>query len=48
MFHLKVGGASMGNVPTGGAWLPNEKLIHPNVLELKTILMALKSFEKTS
>ena len=28
-------GASMGNVPTGGACLPDEKLMHINVLELK-------------
>ena len=37
-------GASMGNVSTGGAWLPDEKLMHINVLELKAILLALKSF----
>ena len=41
-------GASMGNVSTGGAWLPDEKLMHINVLELKAILLALKSFVKTS
>ena len=41
-------GASMGNVSTGRAWLPDEKLMHINVLELKTILLALKSFVKTS
>ena len=40
--------ASMGNVSAGGAWLPDEKLIHINVLELKAILLALKSFLKTS
>ena len=28
----------MSNVSTGGAWLPNEKLIYINVLELKAIL----------
>ena len=38
----------MGNVSTGGAWLPDEKLMHINVLELKAILLALKSFVKTS
>ena len=48
MLHLKVGGASMGNVSTGGAWLPDEKLMCINVLELKAILLALKSFAKTS
>ena len=41
-------GASMGNVSTGGAWLPDEKLMDINVLELKAILLALKSFVKTS
>ena len=41
-------GTSMGNVSTGGAWLPDEKLIHINVFELKAILLALKSFVKTS
>ena len=41
-------GASMSNVSTGGAWLPDEKLMHINVLELKAILLALKSFVKTS
>ena len=40
--------ASMGNVSTGGAWLPDEKLMHINALELKGILLALKSFVKTS
>ena len=40
--------ASMGNVSTGGAWLPDEKLMHINVLELKAILLALKPFVKTS
>ena len=41
-------GASMGIVSTGGAWLPDEKLMHINVLELKAILLALNSFVKTS
>ena len=41
-------GASMGNVSTGGSWLSNESLMHINVLELKAILLALKSFVKTS
>ena len=41
-------GASMGNVSTGGTWLPDEKLMHINVLELKAILLALKLFLKTS
>ena len=27
---LELWGASMGNVSTGGAWLPNEKLMHIN------------------
>ena len=48
MLHWKVGGASMGNVSTGGTWLPYEKLMHINALELKAILLALKSFVKTS
>ena len=39
---LQVWGASMCNVSTGGAWLPDEKLMHINVLA------ALKSFVKTS
>ena len=33
---------------TGGACLPDEKLMHINILELKAILLALKSFAKTS
>ena len=41
-------GASMGNVSTGGAWLPDEKLMQINVLELMAILLALKSIVKTS
>ena len=40
--------ASMGNVSTGGAWLPDEKLMRINVLQLKAILLTLKSFVKTS
>ena len=40
-------GASMGNLSTGGAWLPDEKLMNINVLGLKAILIALKSFVKT-
>ena len=35
-------GGSMGNVFTGGAWLLDEKLMHINILELKTTLLALK------
>ena len=45
---LECSGASMDNVSTGGAWLPDEKLMHINVLELKAISLALKSFVKTS
>ena len=45
MLHLKVG-ESRGNVSIGGAWLPDEKVMHTNVLELKAILLALKSFVK--
>ena len=45
---LDVWGASMCKVSTGRAWLLDEKLMHINVLELKTILLALKSFVKTS
>ena len=41
-------GASMGNVSTSEAWLPDETLMHINVLELKAILLVLKSFVKTS
>ena len=41
-------GTSMGNVYTGGACFPDEKLMHINVLELKAILLALKPFVKTS
>ena len=40
-------GASYGNTPTSGAWLPNEKRLHINVLELKAIFLALKAFIKT-
>ena len=32
-------GASYGNTPTGGAWLPDEKRLHINVLELKAIFL---------
>ena len=39
-------GASYGNTPTGGAWLPDEKRLHINVLELKAIFLALKAFIK--
>ena len=38
----------MGDVSTGGTWIPDEKLMHINALELKEILLALKSFVKTS
>ena len=41
-------GASMGNVSTGGASLSDQKLMYANVLELKAILLAIKSFGKTS
>ena len=42
-------GASMvGIISTGRAWLPDEKLMYINVLELKPILLALNSFVKTS
>ena len=41
-------GASMGNVSTGGTWLPDETLMHTNALELKAVLLSLKSFVKTS
>ena len=40
--------ASIGNVSTGGAWLPDEKLMHINALEMEAVLVALKSFVKTS
>ena len=32
-------GASYGNTPTDGAWLPDEKRLHINVLELKAIFL---------
>ena len=35
-------GASIGNISTGGAWLPDEKLTHVNFLKLKAILPALR------
>ena len=35
-------GASVGNVFTVGACLPDEKLMHINILELKAILLAVK------
>ena len=38
----------MGNVSTGGAWLPDGKLTHINVLEVKAILPAPRSFVKTN
>ena len=39
----------MGNMSTDKAWLPDEKLMYINVLELKKpILLAPKSFVKTS
>ena len=40
-------GASYGNTPNGGAWFPNEKRLHINVLELKAIFLVLKAFIKT-
>ena len=40
-------GASYGYTPTGGAWLPDEKRLHINDLELKTISLALQVFIKT-
>ena len=33
-------GFSMGNISTGGAWLPDEKQMHTNVLELKAGLLS--------
>ena len=30
----------MGNISTGGAWLPDEKQMHTNVLELKAGLLS--------
>ena len=41
-------GGSIGKISTRGTWLPDEKLMHINVLQLKAILLALKSFVKTS
>ena len=41
-------GASMGKASRGGAWLPDEKLVRINNLELKAILLDLKSFVETS
>ena len=41
-------GTSMGNRSTGGTWIPDEKLMPINVLEMKAILLALKSFVKTN
>ena len=38
-------GASYGNTATGGAWLPDEKILHINVLELKAIFLALKALK---
>ena len=38
----------MGNESTSGAWLPDEKLMHINVLELKAILLTLNSLVKTN
>ena len=38
----------MGNVSTGAAWLPDEKLMHINILELKAILLAVILFVKAS
>ena len=39
---LESWGASLGNMSTGGPWLPDKKLMQINVLELKAILLALK------
>ena len=44
---LEACGASTGIVSTCGAWLPDETLMHINVLELKAIILAVKSFVKT-
>ena len=40
-------GASCGNAPIGGAWIPDEKRLHINVLEFKAIFLALKAFIQT-
>ena len=39
-------GASYNNKSTGGAWLPDEKQLHINILELKAIFFALRTFCK--
>ena len=39
---------SMDNASTGKVWLPDEKLMRINVLELMAVLLALKSFAKKS
>ena len=46
MLHLKIGVPPCVMYPQ--AWLSDEKLIYINALELKAILLALKSFVKTS
>ena len=38
----------MNNMSKGGAWIPDEELMHINILELKVMFLALKSFVKTS
>ena len=40
-------GACYGNTPTSGAWLPDEKRLHINFLELRAIFLDLKVFIKT-
>ena len=40
-------GASYGNTSTVGAWLPDEKRLHINALELKAIFLPLKVFIET-
>ena len=38
----------MGYVSTGAAWLPDEKLMHIDILELKAILLAVILFVKAT
>ena len=40
--------ASIGNASTGVTWLPDEKMMYKNVLELKVVLLTLKSFVNLS
>ena len=46
LLYSKVGGASYKHKSTGRAWFPDEQELHINILELKLIFLALKTFTR--